>query len=154
MPGEWFGQLQNSDTVLRISGLGTMLYQARGLTQTLQTIAAAKQLERSVNGVLVDVSNPIFRKYASKISCTDVNAPPLDNVWPGMEVAVDCAAALCFVTGTPGSPARPLATGSNSWVIGAFTFYLPHLIMRVVDLNEHFEEWKHDVVWELDLEEI
>lgn len=152
MPNEWQGQLDTSDTLLRISGFGTMLYQARGLTQTLQVIKAASQLERTVNGALADISNPIFRKYASKITCTDINAPPLDNVWPGMIVTVDCAAALCYVTGTPGSPARPVVA---TWTRGAFTFYRPRLTMRVAETpNAHFEEWKHDVVWELDLEEV
>jgi hypothetical protein len=154
MPNEWQGQLDTSDTLLRISGFGTMLYQARGLTQTIEPIKASQQLERTVNAALVDISNPAFRKYTSKITCTDVHAPPLDNVWPGMQVTVDCAVALCFVTGTPGSPARPLAAGSNSWTVGAFTFYRPQLIMRVVHPSEQFEEWPHNVVWELELEEV
>jgi hypothetical protein len=152
MPGEWMGQLDTSDTLLRISGFGTMLYQARGLTQTLTVIKAASQLERTVNGALADISNPIFRKYVSKITCTDIHVPPLDNVWPGMIVTIDCAASLCYVTGTPGSPARPVVA---TWVQGNFTFYRPRLTMRVAETpSVHFEEWKHDVVWELDLEEI
>ena len=151
MPGEWSVGLDTSDTQLRISGLGTLLYQARGLSQTLQPIKAAQQLERTVNAALVDISNPAFRKYASKITCTDVHVPPLDNLWPGMEVTVECAAALCYATGNPGSPARPVVA---TWTQGAFTFYRPLLTMRVVDFNEQFEEWKHDVVWELDLEEV
>jgi hypothetical protein len=74
----------SNDTLLQISGLGTLLYQARGLTQTLDVIGAAKQQERTINGILMDISNPMFRKYASKISCTDNTAPPLDNIWPGV----------------------------------------------------------------------
>jgi hypothetical protein len=151
MSGEWQGQLDTSDTLLRISGFGTMLYQARGLTQTLQPIKAAQQLERTVNAVLVDISNPAFRKYSSKITCTDIHAPPFDGLWPGAQVTVECAQALCYVTGTPGSPGRPVVA---TWVSGAFTFYRPRLIMRVVDFNNHFEEWPHNMVWELDLEEV
>src|ERR1039458_8090577 len=94
------------DTLLSISGFGSMLYQARGLTQTLEVIKAANQRERTIGGVLVDISNPIFRKYSSKITCTDVDAPPLDNIWPGMTVTVHCAASLCYPTGRSGSPAR------------------------------------------------
>jgi len=153
MSGEWMGQLTASDTLLRISGFGTLLYQARGLSQSLKVIKAAQQLERTINGVLTDISNPIFRKYESKITCTDVHAPPLDNVWPGMTVTVECACSLCFVTGNPGSPARPPVDGVT-WRIGAFTFYRPILTMLVVEPGETFEEWEHNVVWELDLEEV
>lgn len=143
----------NADTLLSISGFGTLLYQARGLTQTLELIPEATDLERSVNGTLVDMSNPIFRKYKSKISATDVDAPPLDNVWPGMIVDVDCAVSLCYPTGNPGSPARQEVSGS-SWTQGQFTFYRPVLTMRIVSLSENFEEWKADNAWVLQLEEV
>ena len=143
----------NADTLLSISGFGTLLYQARGLTQTLELIPEATDLERSVNGTLVDMSNPIFRKYKSKISATDVDAPPLDNVWPGMIVDVDCAASLCYPTGNPGSPARPEVSGS-SWTQGIFNFYRPVLTMRVMTLSQSFEEWKADNAWVLQLEEV
>jgi hypothetical protein len=142
-----------SDTLLTISGFGSMLYQARGLTQTLEVIKQANQQNRTINGVLLDISNPIFRKYSSKITCTDIDAPPLDNIWPGMTVTVDCAATLCYPTGRSGSPARTEVSGS-SWTQGAFTFYRPVLTMLVGNPTEHFEEWKSDVVWSLDLEEV
>ena len=143
----------NADTLLTISGFGNLLYQARGLTQTLEVIGEASDLERSVNGTLVDLSNPIFRKYKSKITCTDVNAPPLDNVWPGMVVDVDCAVNLCYPTGNSGSPARNEVAGS-SFVQGIFTFYRPALKMRVVTLSQSFEEWRADMAWVLQLEEV
>jgi len=143
----------NADTMLSISGFGMMLYQARNLTQTLEVIQEASDFERSVNGTLVDLSNPIFRKYKSKITCTDINAPPLDNIWPGMVVTVDCAISLCYPTGNPGSPARHEVSGS-SYVEGPFTFYRPVLTMRVMSLSQRFEEWKADNGWVLELEEI
>jgi len=142
-----------ADTLLTISGFGEMLYQARGLTQTLTTISAAKQQQRTIKGVLIDLSNPIFRKYASKITCTDINAPPLDKVWPGMTVTVGCTAYLCYPTGRAGSPARPQVPGS-SYVQGAYTFYRPILTMLVCEPTEDFEEWKADVQWSLQLEEV
>jgi len=143
----------SADTLLTISGFGTMLYQARGLTQTLEVIKAASQNERTVNAVLTDISNPAFRKYASKITCTDINAPPLDNVWPGMTVTVGCAAYLCYPTGRSGSPGREVMSGSD-FVLGNFTFYRPVLTMLISDFHEAAEEWKADVSWELDLEEV
>lgn len=142
-----------ADTLLTISGFGNMLYQARGLTQTLEVIQEASDLDRSVNGTLVDLSNPVFRKYRSKITCTDVDAPPLDNVWPGMIVEVQCAVSLCYPTGNPGSPARNEVSGA-SYTQGSFTFYRPVLKMRVMTLSQSFEEWKADLAWVLQLEEV
>ena len=143
----------NADTLLSISGFGTLLYQARGLTQTLELIPEATDLERSVNGTLVDLSNPIFRKYKSKITCTDINAPPLDNIWPGMVVTVDCAISLCYPTGNPGSPARPEVSGSSR-TDGSFTFYRPIMEMLVVNVTQHLDEWKAAIGWDLELEEV
>jgi hypothetical protein len=130
-----------------------MLYQARNLTQTLEVIDKAMQQERTINGVLTDVSNPAFRKYSSKITCTDINAPPLDDVWPGMTVTVWCTAYLCYPTGRVGSPARPEVSGSQ-YTLGHFTFYRPILTMLVGPLNEGFEEWRSDFTWSLSLEEV
>ena len=143
----------NADTLLVISGMGSFQYQARGLTQTLQLIPQATDLERSINGKLIDVSNPVFRKYMSRITCTDVDAPPLDGLWPGMQVTVQCAVTLCYANGNPGSPGRPEVSGS-SYVQGDFTFYRPVLEMLVKTFTENFEEWKGDVAWVLELEEI
>jgi len=152
------GQLENtlpagSDTLLVISGLGGFQYQARGLTQTLEVIKQASQQERTINGVLIDISNPIFRKYGSKITCTDVDAPPLDGLYPGDTVTVLCAASFCFLNGNPGSPFRTVVSGSE-YVQGHYTFYRPVLTMMVMTLHEHFDEWKCAMSWELDLEEI
>lgn len=142
-----------ADTLLTISGLGGFQFQARGLTQSLEVIEASKQYKRTINGALKDVSNPAFRKYASKITCTDVDTPPLDNLWPGMEVVVHCAAGLCYLTGNPGSPDRDVVSGSD-YVQGAYTFYRPVLRMLVTSPALHFDEWKASNQWELDLEEI
>ena len=143
----------NADTLLHISGLGGFRYSARGLTQTLDVIPESKHLARTVNGNLVDLSNPAFRKYLSRITCTDVNTPPLDNLWPGMEVTVHCAAELSYATGNPGSPFKPVVSGS-SYTDGDFTFYRPLLLMRVADVRHNFDEWKHDNGWEISLEEV
>ena len=142
-----------ADTMLVISGMGNFQYQARGLTQTLGLIPQATDLERSINGKLIDVGNPVFRKYLSKITCSDVDAPPLDGIWPGMLVTVHCAASLCYANGHSGSPGRPEVSGS-SYVQGGFTFYHPVLEMLVKTFSENWEEWKGDMGWTLELEEI
>lgn len=142
-----------ADTLLVISGMGGFQYQARGLTQTLAPIGMAAQTDRTINGALKDISNPAFRKYSSKITCTDVDAPPLDNLWPGMTVTVECAASLVYEVGNPGSPNRPEVSGS-SYTQGNYTFYRPVLTMLIMPFSESFEEWKGDVIWELSLEEV
>jgi hypothetical protein len=112
-----------------------------------------KQQLRTINGSLRDISNPAFRKYASKITCTDVDAPPLDNLWPGMTVIVQCAASLSYLTGNPGSPYKTAVSGSE-YINGHYTFYRPELEMMVMDVKTQFDEWKADNVWEIDLEEV
>jgi hypothetical protein len=143
-----------ADTVLTISSFGNMLYQARGLTQTLETITAASQLERTINGNLIDVSAAQFRKYQSQISVSsEVDAPPLDGVYPGMEVTVGCAVELSYPTGKSGSPHRTEVSGS-SYSQNGFTFYRPLLTMLVKDVKTNLDEWGRKVGWTVDLEEV
>lgn len=144
----------NEDTILTISSFGSMLYQARGLNQTLEPIDASKQTERTINGTLLDISVAQFRKYKSTITVpSDVNAPPLDGVFPGMEVTVGCAAGLAYVTGTVGSPKRSEVSGS-SYTENGYTFYRPLLTCLVMSVETHFDEWKNIVGWTLELEEV
>lgn len=143
-----------ADTLLTISGFGNMTYQARGLTQTLEHITGASQLERTINGTLEDVSAAQFRKYQSKITVPDeVEVPPLDGIWPGVQVIVGCAIYLCYPNGRVNSPARAEVSGS-SYTENGFTFYRPLLTMRVKDYEEHVDEWGRKVGWTLDLEEV
>lgn len=142
-----------SDTLLAITSLGGFRYQARGLTQTLEHIGDASQLERDVNGYLIDISNPAFRKFATKITCSDSRAPPLDGLWPGMQITVYSAAMLCYLNGNPGSPARSAVAGST-FITGHYTFYRPILTMLVKSFSQGFEEWKSDYQWSLEAEEI
>lgn len=131
-----------------------MTYQARGLSQTLEHIQAAVQLERTINGNLTDVSAAQFRKYQSKISVPDeVEAPPLDGIWPGMQVTVGCAAYLSYPNGRALSPQRPEVSGS-SYTENGYTFYRPLLTMLVRDFNYTLDEWGRKTNWTLDLEEV
>lgn len=144
----------NADTLITISSFGNMLYQARGATQTLSVIGEATQLERTINGALVDLSVSQFRKYASTItSPSDVNAPPLDGVFPGMQVTVQCAVGLAFVTGLSGAPHRSAVSGSL-YTDGAYTFYRPQLTMLIKTVSTQFDEWKNVVGWTMELEEV
>ena len=142
-----------TDTLLTITGFGALLYQARGLTQSLEVIKAANSQERDIEGALIDISGKQFRKYVSVVTCTDQTAPPIDNLFPGMRVTVECACPLCYLTGNPGSPARPEVSGS-SYVEGDYTFYRPVLTMLIRDVKLSFDEWKADIQWQIFLEEV
>jgi hypothetical protein len=142
----------NNETLLAISVMGVPLYSARGLSQTLEPIAASQSMRRSINGVLTDLAHTQFRKYKTKITCTDIRAPALDGIWPGMTVVVDCAAYLSYPTG--GTPQRPATPGSTAFTEGTHVMYQPRLTMLVTAFTSQWDEYPCDVVWELDLEEV
>lgn len=143
-----------ADTLLTISSFGNMLFQARGLTQTLEPIAGASQLERTINGKLLDISAHQFRKYQSKITVpSEVYPTPVDGIFPGQQVTVDCAISLAYITSLPGFPKRPAVSGS-SWAENGYTFYRPSLIMLIKQVSTQFDEWKNAVSWSIDLEEV
>jgi hypothetical protein len=137
-------------TLLVLSVMGVPLYSARGLSQTLEPIDASKNMRRSINGILTDVAHTQFRKYQSKITCTDTRVPAADGIWPGMTIVVDCVAFLSYPTG--GTPQRTVVSGS-SFTEGSFTFYRPRLTMLVTATTVQVDEWAATVPWELDLEE-
>lgn len=139
-------------TWLVLSVNGVPLYSARSLDQTLQPIDAAHVTRRTVNGTLVDLSVDKFHKYQSKISCSDVEAPALDGVFPGLAVTVDCVAELVYKT-SGGTPSRTVIAGSAR-TVGAYTIYRPRLNMMVISFNQSISEYARTVQWELDLEEV
>ena len=144
------------DTDLTISGFGTLLYSARGLTQTWATIKEASAQEYDNNGVLVDLSDPAFQQYETTITCTDHNpaAPPLDNIFQGMVVTVGWVCELSYLTGNSGSPGRAAVPGST-YVVGAFTYYRPLMLMMVSEPpTMHMDEYSRIIGWELKLKEV
>lgn len=138
-------------TLLQLTGVGVPPYSARGLTQTLEPIGQASQLRRTVNGALIDVSAPQFRKYRSTITCNDQQAPAVNGIWPGMVVVVDCVATLSYVVG--GSADRTIVPGS-SYVDSGFVIYRPRLTMRVVSHNQSKDEYGAVTNWNMELEEV
>lgn len=143
-----------SDTLLQISSFGNMVFQARGLTQTLEPIREAAQYERTINGTLLDISVQQFRKYTSKISVSsEVYPTPVDGIFPGQIVTVACAVSLAYITGSPGFPKREAVSGSQ-WSENGYTFYRPLLTMMIKSIETHFDEWKNVVGWSIELEEV
>lgn len=66
----------------------------RGIKQSLESTGDEADWRRSVNGTLIVVEKPLFRKYASEISCSDYVAPALGALWKGARVTVNCVATM------------------------------------------------------------
>lgn len=141
------------NTLLTLSSIGLTPYSARGLKQTLATINAATQMRRTVNGALTDVADPLFRKYSSTISGSDVDPPPTDLVWPGRTLVVGCIVELSQADSTDLALGRTPVGGSQRTADG-FVFYRPLLTMKVVAWNINKDEWGAVIDWTLNLEEV
>lgn len=142
--------VENAYTLLTLTGVGVAPYAARGLSQSLEPISQAANFMRTINGSLVDISAPQFRKYKSTISCTDQTAPTLSGIWPGMVVTVECIAELGVGDGTSD---RPAVSGSTR-VDGGLTFFRPVLTMLVTGFSQTTDEYACQTAWQLELEEV
>jgi hypothetical protein len=142
---------QSSTTVLDLDDIGVPNASARGLSQSLEPIPASQNMRRTVNGALLDISAPQFRKYMSTITCADQVPPALDGVFPGQTLVVKCAATLSYMVG--GSPQRPVVPGSEREDDG-FMIYRPQLTMKVTGFSTQEDEWGAVVSWSLQLEEV
>jgi hypothetical protein len=120
-----------SATLISIDDIDFSEYASRGVTQTLEPIEAAKQMRRTINGELLDISAPQFRKFKSTVTCSDQEAPSLSDVWPGKTVSVVCLPDMHDTTGSALS-----------------------LTMRVMNWNTKRDEWGAEVSWQIDLEEV
>lgn len=141
-----------AERILVIAGLGVPLYSARDVEQSLDPIQGAGEFERDVNGNLVDLSAPQFKKYKSTISCKDTEAPAFDGVPVGTEVTVDCIRELPYLTAS-GTPSRTVVEGSER-VVGSWTYYRPRLEMVVTNFTSGENENERAVSWSIDLEEV
>jgi hypothetical protein len=147
------GHRVNYFTNLALSGDGVQPYATRGATQTLNPIAQASQLDRTVNGKLVDLSfDDGFQKYASTIACNDQTSPAFDKAWPGLQVTVDCISELSYKT-LGGTPQRSVVPGSSR-TDGDYTFYRPRLTMRIISYTAQTDEYGAVVSWSMQLEEV
>jgi hypothetical protein len=143
-----------ADTQLEITAWGQFIYQARDLDQTLEIIQEATQQVRNSNGNMLDLSNPAFRKYKSRVTCSDRRAPPFDAFWPGMIVTVNCCTPLCYKTGNPGSPGRAAVAGTTPATLNGFVFYLPSLVMMIRAVSWTKKDWQATIGWNFEMEEV
>ena len=122
-------------TDLVISGVGLPDFAVRGVKQTIRPIDQASRLERTVNGNLVNLGDPAFRKYRTTISGSDQEAPALGDVWPGRVVTVTSIVSLASSDST--GPASPVSfTG----------------LVRSFEVS--VDEWSATVDWTLEIEQI
>ena len=143
--------LPAGETFLVLSSMGTPLYSARGLHQTLTPIPQAGFLLRDINGGLCNLSDANFAKYASTVTGEDQLPPAFNDVWPGTIVEVSCVAYLTY---TGGSPTRPVASGSAITEADGSVRYRPVLNMMVTGFETDEDEWGATVNWTLSLEEV
>lgn len=145
--------LNTTGTLLEISSpSGIPLYAARGLSQTFDIIPEATHIELSINARPINFSYAQFRLYSTEITCTDLEAPLFDNLWPGDEVVVKCTFELFYPT-SGGFPGRAVVSGSSR-TEGDFTFYRPELTMSILSINFGFEEYNATYNWRMNLREI
>lgn len=149
-------------TLLVLTGMGIPPYSARGITQTYQPIGGASNMRRTVNGVLRDISDPLFQKYASTLTCSDMDVPAVDGVWPGMQLTVDWIQELCvqgeFEVSSEGDSdgshlGRTPVPGSVR-IADGFTFFRPRMSMLVTAYNVSRNEWQAVTGWSMSLEEV
>jgi hypothetical protein len=142
--------LDSNGTLLDL-GLDLAPYAARGLSQTLDNIDQASQVQRGINGEPIDFSAPQFRKYKSTVTCTDQLTPIPDDLWPGMQVTVKCVAELMF---DPSMGPDHQAVSGSERVEGGRSFYRPVLDMVVISFTTTTDEYGASVGWQIDLEEV
>lgn len=140
-------------TLLAFAEFDIPPYSARGITQRIEPISATQQLRRTVNGVLTDFSDPIFRKYQSTISCRDMDHPVLDDIWPGMQLTVDCIAEFKHRDATGEAAARTAVAGSERTADG-YVYYRPQLTMLVTGFRVDVDEWGAEIGWTMELAEV
>jgi hypothetical protein len=98
----------SDSTLLSITGITIPDYAIRGLTLDLELISASDGLQRSINGALIDLTAPQFRKYKATLTCEDQDVPTLTNIWQGQIVS------LTFIEGS-GIGTVTLSMMVDSW---------------------------------------
>jgi hypothetical protein len=119
-------------TLLAIDGIDFSQYAVRGITMTLEPIDQAKNVARDCRGALADISLAQFRQFKVSISCTDHEAPELTDVWPGMDITIDCIPGL----GAANSAGDVLT-----------------ILAKVTAWNTSRDEWAAEVAWQLEAEQ-
>lgn len=166
-----------SETDLILGDLIIPVGAGRGITQTLSFVNNG-DLRRTVNGKLVDVTRKENRKYVSTVSCTDMDAPSISEIWRGEVLDVSFIVKLSQAVSPPSQNvtiSREAVAGSIQGfdtdglpvpidsITGqdiefeadvALVSYNPLLEMMVVDVSVNTDEYDAQVGWSIQLEEV
>ncbi|WP_265499550.1 hypothetical protein [Paracoccus beibuensis] len=74
-----------------------------GITQSLDPIGGDVDMRYDVNGELIIVENPLFRKYEISISARNMAAPALGGLWRGTLIQVWSIQQLTHTTRADGT---------------------------------------------------
>lgn len=139
-------------TDLVIAGMGVPPYCARGIDHTLEPVEEALGHQvYAVDGSILDLSAPELRLYRLVLTCTDLDVPAMDGIWPGFQAQIDCAIELCRQTTTAGYE-RTAVPGSERSEAG-FDFYRPRLAMTFIGWSVRLSEWERQVAWQMEWKE-
>jgi hypothetical protein len=136
-------------------------FSSRDVTQTLDFItstggggdAMGSWIREDIDGELMDLTSPQFRKFQSVITCTEQDAPSMDgDAWLGTVCLVECIHELRFLTGV-GSQVRMEVSGSVR-VEGSYTYYRPQLEMMITGFSSGNKERLTEYNWRLSLREV
>jgi hypothetical protein len=142
------------DLQIASGGPGVNPYSARGLRGKLQPIDEARglnKLPRNVNGGVVDISAPQFRKYHLDVYGNDGEPPALDNLWLGAICSVSVLTELAYLTA--GGTASRVAVDGSTRTSGDYTIYRPLLTMLLVDWDIERDAWNAQASWHLEMTE-
>lgn len=139
-------------TDLTISGEDMPPYAVRGVRMTIEPIDEAANLHRAVDGSLIDFSASQMRKVAVKLTCSDVQAPAFQALWPGTALTIDLPGEIAYKT-SGGAAAFSVVSGSAR-TEGSYSFYRPQLAVKVTrPWSYEFDELAGDYAWTLECEE-
>lgn len=135
-------------------------YAGRQINQSLDPITSigggggdvmGTLIQRDINGDVMDLTYPQFRKYASVVTCRDQVPPSFNAAWHGLICQVDCIPEWNYLTG--GTAERPAVAGSER-TDGPVTFYRPSLLMIVAGLAYSQEEYSGLYNWRIVFQEV
>lgn len=139
------------ETVLVINVIGFPPGSCRGVKQTIKLIQEAAQFRRTANYNLKNTAPAAAKKYATEITCDDVNVPCLAMIFPGQQIVVDCVAELSWATS--GGAAGRTIVGGSTYTVGDMTIGRPRLNLTVTDFQWDTDETEATVGWRLTAEE-
>lgn len=128
-------------------------YSVRGLTERIE-LDFEPQIVRNWNGDPIDVTPPQFKKYRVTVQVSDMDSPPLDGVFTGMTLTIDCVTEFCYETASAGG-SRTAVSGSERFdTDNNLTFYRPQLDVMVESYTIDTDEAGAVVGWTLVMIEV